>query len=372
MPPRPNGGPQPQFGPASPATYLPGTNGHAPSLSMAAMAAGPGGAPPAAPPRDGQVASPARPHSTSPKTGQENEEAELQRHITTRMAMLTRDPQYKQMQRKLANRRRSRSALYELMFVLDLALSIGALIVAQHYRELLHQFLGVNLYNHIFGIDDTVLLAALVIVIWPVVFSLFGLYQTSWLANRFSVVRAVAAVCVASLITSGFLYFISSAADRTRIFLICFTALDAALLAGVRLILRPLAARPKLRRRVLIVGTGRLAVDAAQTIAGRRKFGLELVGIVGPERDLFQELDAVEPTPDDRMRAMYQAWVNWRLGELRDVVRIVRDREVDLGADRALAARAHRDELGHLRNRPSAGAGLRAARCRRRDGQDRD
>jgi exopolysaccharide biosynthesis polyprenyl glycosylphosphotransferase len=273
---------------------------------------------------------PARTSAANGKTGQESEEEELQRHITTRMAMLTRDPRYKQMQRTLANRRRRRGALYEFMFALDLGLSIGALLVAQQYRYLLNRFLGVNLYNHIFGIQDTVLLAVLVVVIWPVIFSLFGLYQTSWLANRFSVMRAVTAVCVASLVTSGFLYFLSSAADRTRIFLICFTALDAALLATVRLVLRPFATLPGLRRRVLIVGTGRLAVDAAQTIAGRRRLGLELVGIVGPERDLFQELDAVEPTPDDRMRAMYDAWVNWRLGELRDVVRIVRDREVDL------------------------------------------
>jgi exopolysaccharide biosynthesis polyprenyl glycosylphosphotransferase len=327
--------------PSSPITPPPAWNARRTPASFAATAYGPPGPigpgapigpPPSAPMRmPASAASPAyASRIATPRPAKESEEEELQRHITTRMAMLTRDPQYEQMQRTLANRRRNRSRLYEFMFVLDLLLSEGALLVAQHYRELLHRLFDVNLYVHVFFLDDTVLLAVLVALIWPIIFSLFGLYQTSWLANRFNATRAMLAVGVASLVTSGFLYFLSSTLDRTRIFLICFTLLDALLLGGVRLVLRPLAARQKLRRRVLIVGTGRLAVDAAQTIAGRGRRGLELVGIVGPERDVLEELDAVDPEEDGRLYAMHQAWVNWRLGELRDVVRIVRDREVDL------------------------------------------
>lgn len=264
------------------------------------------------------------------RTGGALDDEELQRHITTRMAMLTRDPRYMRMQRTLANRRRARSRLYEFNFVLDVALSLFALVVAQHYRAILSRFLPVTLYVHIFGISDTALLAGIVIVVWPVVFSILGLYNTSWITDRYSFVRVAAAVCVSSLIASGVLYFLSPALDRTRIFLIFFTVLDMALLLATRLVLRPLATIPALRRRVLIVGTGRLAVDAAHMVADRRRLGLDLVGVVGPDRDVLSETDPALLAPEERESATYRSWMAWRLGDLHKVVEIVQDREVDL------------------------------------------
>jgi exopolysaccharide biosynthesis polyprenyl glycosylphosphotransferase len=254
----------------------------------------------------------------------EDENAAFQSFITGRMAKLQRDPNIARIQRLLASRRRTRSRLTELTLTLDLTLSIIALLLAQQYRDVLSHVVPVYLYVHVFGISDTLLLGGLIIVIWPVVFSLFGLYRPSWIANRFSALRVLGAVLVCSLSASGILYFLY--ADRTRWFLLSFTALDAVLLTALRLLLRPLASVRALRRRVLIVGTGRLAIDAARAVASRRKQGMELVGTVGPERPPLSE-----PVEFDEWAAKtYLAWTPPRLGDVHETPQVVRDREVDL------------------------------------------
>jgi exopolysaccharide biosynthesis polyprenyl glycosylphosphotransferase len=244
--------------------------------------------------------------------------------ITGRMARLARDPEYSRFQRQLARRRRMRTSLIELTLIFDVVLTLIALVLAERYRNVLSHLVPVYLYVHVWGVSDTLVLAGLVIVIWPTVFSLFGLYSHNWTANRFSPLRVALAVFVSSFATSGVLYF--SQADRTRWFLLCFTLLDAVLLVTSRLILRPLASTRGLRRRVLIVGTGRLAIDAARAVAARRRQGMELVGVVGPERQPL-----TEPVEDDEWSArVYRAWAPPRLGEVHDAPQLVRDRVVDV------------------------------------------
>jgi exopolysaccharide biosynthesis polyprenyl glycosylphosphotransferase len=132
------------------------------------------------------------------------------------------------------------------------------------------------------------------------------------------------AVCVSSLATSGVMYFLQ--ADRTRWFLLTFTALDALLLCASRLILRPLTRLKALRRRVLIVGTGRLAIDTARTVVDREGFGLQLVGVAGPERPpLVEHYDEDEWEPPARQR-----WTPPRLGDIRDAPQLVAEHEIDL------------------------------------------
>ncbi|HEX9412914.1 MAG TPA: sugar transferase [Ktedonobacterales bacterium] len=272
------------------------------------------------------AAAPRAPASSAPLNVpvEDDDDQDGYQHITGRMARLTRDPAYLHLQRRLANRRRMRSRLIELTLVLDLSLSVASLLLAQRYRQVLSGIVPVTLYAHIFNVQDTFVLGGLMVVIWPVVFSLFGLYDASWTADRFSPVRVFLAVLVSSLATSGVLYFLQ--ADRTRWFLLAFTVLDALLLAATRLILRPLTSRPGLRRRVLVVGTGRLAIDTARTVVHRERLGLRLVGVVGPERPPL-----TEPVAEDDWRSpAYQAWTPPRLGGIDDIPHLVAEHEIDL------------------------------------------
>jgi exopolysaccharide biosynthesis polyprenyl glycosylphosphotransferase len=268
------------------------------------------------------------PAQTNPMPAALDDDDDNFRYITGRMAKLTRDPAYRTLQRRIANRRRYRARLVELTLALDFGLSVAALVLAQHYRQVLSGLAPVTIYAHIFNVQDTVVLGGLMLVIWPTVFSLLGLYDAGWMADRFSPWRVLLAVGVSSLATSGVLYFLQ--ADRTRWFWLSFTALDAVLLTASRLILRPLVRLKVLRRRVLIVGTARLAIDTARTVVDRERAGLQLVGVVGPERPPLVEQFEDDEWAEEWAQPARQRWTPPRLGEIRDAPQLVAEHEIDL------------------------------------------
>ncbi|HEU5348868.1 MAG TPA: sugar transferase, partial [Ktedonobacterales bacterium] len=246
---------------------------------------------------------------------------ELQRSVTTRMARLSRNPEYLQAERLLANRRRARARLSEMLLFVDVLLSLGLILFVERFSTPLSNL--VPQYRYL-STPDALIFGGIVLVVWPVVFSLLGLYRSSWTNNIFAPLRAMLTVAVAGLAVSGILYFFIL--DRMRIFWLTFVVLDALLLALARLVLRPLSRLSAPRRRILIVGTGRLAIDAARAISARGAIGLEIVGVVGPQREFRPEPDA----PPDWQETLYRSWVTWRLGDLRDAPHVVREQKVDL------------------------------------------
>ncbi len=241
------------------------------------------------------------------------------------MATLTRDPSYAMVQRRLAARRRSRGAMGEVMMFIDIGLSLLALLIVSQYQEPLYQFLPAWVPTHLLRPGNVAKgLVVLVVASWPVILSLCGLYRGDWAHNLFAPGRAMRAVIVAGLATCGLLYMFQVVQPRT--FVLSFVAADALLLALARILLRPVFVRLVPRRRILVIGTGRLAIDAARTVVSRHHQGLELVGVAGPEREYEREPEA----PDDWQQALYQSWVTWRLGGSRDVPELVRRHEVDL------------------------------------------
>lgn len=252
------------------------------------------------------------------------EEEELQRFVTTRMARLTRDPQYARTLRVLAIRRRARAALSEILLLLDLALSVLLLFTLAHFQYQAAQTLPPRLRLPFQDTSSVATLAVLVFIGWPATLSALRLYATEWTRNLFSPARAFGAVLVAGIILSGVLFLLQF--ERARGFFVVFVVGDALLLGLSRIVLRPVLVWITPRRRVLIVGTGRLAVDAARSVTARHKQGLQLVGVAGPMREMAPEPDA----PQHWQQAMYASWVAWRLGEVQDVPQIVQRREVDL------------------------------------------
>jgi exopolysaccharide biosynthesis polyprenyl glycosylphosphotransferase len=252
------------------------------------------------------------------------EEEELQRFVTTRMARLTRDPHYARTLRLLAGRRRARAALSEILLLLDVALSLLLLFTLAHFQYQAAQSLPPHLRLPFLDTQSVAVLSVLVLAGWPITLSALRLYAADWARNLFSVVHAFGAALVAGLCLSGVLFLLQF--EQARGFFVVFVLADALLLALARVLLRPLLVWITPRRRVLIVGTGRLAVDAARAITARHKQGLQLVGVAGPMREMAPEPDS----PPHWQQALYASWVAWRLGELQDVPQIVHRREVDL------------------------------------------
>lgn len=246
---------------------------------------------------------------------------ESQLSITARMARLSRNPEYLQVERLLANRRRARARLSELMLLVDVILSLLLILVIDRFNIPISQLVPQIRY---LKTTDAFIFAGIVVLVWPIVFSLLGLYRSSWVNNIFASMRAFLAVGVAGLAVSGVLYFL--VLDRMRVFWLTFVVFDALLLAFARLILRPLARLGAPRRRILIIGTGRLAIDAARAVSARSAIGLEIVGVIGPQREFHPEPDM----PGHWQEALYRRWVSWRLGDLRDAPRVIREKRVDL------------------------------------------
>ena len=271
-----------------------------------------------------------QPGASSPPTHSDpawydGEEEELQRFVTTRMAARTRDPKYRQVQKTLARRRSLRATIAEIMLSIDIALSVVALLVVSRYLEQVYKLLPHWLAEHLNNPGAVPpLLIVIVLLAWPVILSLSGLYSGSWANNLFAPAKAMRAVAVAGVIMSSLLYVFQLV--QPRAFILSFIVADAALLAVSRIILRPLFMRVIPRRRVLVVGTGRLALDAARAVFARHAQGLEFIGVAGPEHDFKQQPDVQESWRS----ALFRSGAMWRLGGVQDVPDIVFRREVDV------------------------------------------
>jgi len=261
------------------------------------------------------------PGSPAPTPIDDADEEDMEFSTTTKMARLSRNPEYREVERLLANRRRARARLSELMLLVDAGLSVLLIVLIEHFSGSIAHIVPQIRY---LKTSDALIFAAIVAVVWPVVFSLLGLYRSSWVNNIFAPMRAFIAVGLAGLAVSGILSFL--VLDRMRIFWLTFVILDAVLLALMRVILRPLARLRAPRRRILIIGTGRLAIDAARAVSARSAIGLEIVGVVGPRREFRPEPDM----PSHWQEALYHRWVSWRQGDLRDAPRVIREKQVDL------------------------------------------
>src|SRR5579859_1531750 len=122
-------------------------------------------------------------------------------NTTSRMARIARAPDYAQVQRKLASRRRTRSALSEIMLLLDTALSVAALMLVTHFQNRLPYlqvtipfFRGLAFRASLLTPGQIAMLGLIVLTGWPVLLSLFGLYSSDWSANLFAPIKAAAVV----------------------------------------------------------------------------------------------------------------------------------------------------------------------------------
>jgi exopolysaccharide biosynthesis polyprenyl glycosylphosphotransferase len=122
----------------------------------------------------------------------------------------------------------------------------------------------------------------------------YGLYDPERADTAWAVVRgAVAAVTVGTLLTAAIAFFGGArTASFARSTILLAWALDLMLLTGWRLMFLRLARVSWPEQRVLIVGTGSAAVELAQKVSERDRWGWTVTGLIDADSDLAHVLPA--------------------------------------------------------------------------------
>ncbi|MCZ7568475.1 MAG: sugar transferase [Ardenticatenaceae bacterium] len=124
---------------------------------------------------------------------------------------------------------------------------------------------------------------AAVLLIWPLVLTLFGAYNLSGIVRIMDELpRVLGALILASLALAGGLYF--AARDVSRLLIVYFALFTMVLLPLGRITLRLIFKarnQPRVRgQRILIAGAGELAQELARDLSLRSWLGLDVVGFL--------------------------------------------------------------------------------------------
>lgn len=194
-----------------------------------------------------------------------------------------------------------------LVIVLDLALTETALYLAQLGRL----YLPIGQLLPARFVELPALTYVMVVIIWPLVFARFALYQPWRRPLPRELLQTVLAVGFSAFVLAGVLYL--SFRDVPRLLFIYFVALDVALLIGLRLIV-DLAYGTRLGRRpvarILIMGASKTGQDLATRIRREHRSGVEIAGFLD---------DAPVLSPGNDIRV---------LGRLDDVTRCVINEQI--------------------------------------------
>jgi exopolysaccharide biosynthesis polyprenyl glycosylphosphotransferase len=215
--------------------------------------------------------------------------------------------------RPSARRRWRRSTLGNILLVIDLLLTFGALELAEDARQIL-PFGNQLPVNPVLVLPSTLITA---MIIWFVVFHAYGVYDPRYHDSILNPWRVVWATLTSAVIFSGALYLTER--ELPRLLFVYFIGADAVALLLVRLVLWPFISRSSwYQRRVLIVGGGPVALEAARMVSNYGGAGLRLLGCVSDAEagELVNEEDiASKPLSV--------------LGKLNAAPQIIRQRNVD-------------------------------------------
>jgi len=169
-----------------------------------------------------------------------------------------------------------RGSFIAMSVVLD-ALLVNVGIVAAFYLR----FTGAP---PAFNFQPYVTLAPVITIIYLVNGYIYGLYEPERTENPWSVVRAVlSAVTLGALLTLGLLYIAGPDFNSFPRFVIFISwAILNALLAGWRLLFLRVARVTWPEQCVLVVGTSKLAVELAQELQARERWGYRVAGLACP------------------------------------------------------------------------------------------
>ena len=222
--------------------------------------------------------------------------------------------------------KQSRFQFVATIFILDLLLTMGALLLADWLRRTLP---AVPFGNPGFAASQVFLAPSVFVgtlLIWAFFLWYFGVYDERRAHSFFLEVQSLLiAVTVATVVFSAFLFFYDE--FFSRLITVYFYAINLALLVNlrwiVRLVLRTVLADWEAQRPVLVIGTGEIAREIIVLLRERHWMFLQPLGVVG--------LDAADKPKDDSIRL---------LGTMADLPRLVADLRVE-EVIIALSAREH-------------------------------
>ncbi len=214
--------------------------------------------------------------------------------------------------RPSAGRRWRRGTLANIMVVVDLALTIGMLEVAEAARLLLP--VGEQLTEPSYVIPANFVS---VLIIWFAVFHAYGVYDPQYQDSILNPWRVLWAILISAVLFTGSLYLINY--ELPRLLFIYFIIGDALALLLFRLVLWLLVRRAAwYQRRVLMIGGGPVALETARMVMRHSGNGLHLVGYV----DDTETEDLRDPEDPEMMPLPL-------LGKLNAAPQLIREREVD-------------------------------------------
>jgi exopolysaccharide biosynthesis polyprenyl glycosylphosphotransferase len=156
-----------------------------------------------------------------------------------------------------------------------------------------------------------------ILVIWLVVSHVYGVYDPQYHDSILNPRRVLWATLTSAVIFSGTLYFTDR--EMPRLLFVYFVLAQVSALMLLRLALWPLVSqRSWYQRRVLIIGGGPVALEAARMVRRHADAGLRLIGCVSDTEtgDLVSEDDPeAQPLP--------------LLGKLNAAPVLIREREID-------------------------------------------
>lgn len=215
--------------------------------------------------------------------------------------------------RPSARRRWRRGTLGNILLVFDLILTWGTLELAENARRVLP--FGFQLpQNPILVLPSTIVT---VLIIWFVVFHAYGVYDPQYHDSILNPWRVLWAALTSAVIFSGALYLTER--NLPRLLFIYFIVGDLFVLLLLRLVIWPFMRRADwYRRRVLIIGGGTVALEAARMLRQHSESGLRLLGCVADT-----EASELENQEDPEMPSLPV------LGKLNAAPQIIRQLEVD-------------------------------------------
>ena len=214
--------------------------------------------------------------------------------------------------RPAAGRRRRRGTLANILVVIDLALTLGMLELAEAARQVLP--LGTQLPNGTLVFPSTIVS---VLIIWFAVFHAYGVYDPQYHDSILNPWRVLWATLISAVLFSGSLYLINY--ELPRLLFIYFITSDLLALMLFRLALWPFVKSASwYERRVLMIGGGPVALEAARMVMRHGGAGLRLIGCVSDT-----ETGALVNKEDMELPPLPV------LGKLNAAPQIIRQREVD-------------------------------------------
>lgn len=131
---------------------------------------------------------------------------------------------------------------------------------------------------------QNILLLLLLLLVWHFIFSIFGLYESKRLGDRWTEIKDVLKATSLGTIVVVMMASLFRIRMVTPIFVLVFWALSGSVAVSSRLMLRSLLKRIRVQgrnlRQILIIGTNSRAVRFARSIEGTPELGYRLIGFV--------------------------------------------------------------------------------------------